>query len=209
MSPINTEIRGIIGLIRPIIPFRLRIRRKIIRLMGSLIHVVLLNQNRNCVQMKFTILILCFCISSCSITSSKNEVGRLTDPSGTIDAVIIEINGGATTSFTYDVMITTKGSNAKSGNKVATLYGATRNESAYGVNLKWISNKVLSIEYFDTKSVKSQKDDVTINGNKIQVILKDGIWDKDAPSGGMLYNLNKMKNSTTTSFTRAQGAWHS
>ena len=40
MRPINTEIEGVIGLMRPITQFRLLIRRKIMRLLGSLIHVM-------------------------------------------------------------------------------------------------------------------------------------------------------------------------
>ena len=70
---------------------------------------------------------------------SKDEVARVVSPSGNIDAVLFETNGGATISFGYEVYVVEHGTQP-SGSPVVLLYGAARNQHAYGANLSWPSN---------------------------------------------------------------------
>src|SRR5690348_12320464 len=80
---------------------------------------------------------------------SREEVSRVASPSGDLVATVIEINGGAATSFGYEVRIARKGFSV-GGTKVASLYGAVRNDHAYGVNLRWVSDQELHVEYLTT-----------------------------------------------------------
>jgi hypothetical protein len=103
-----------------------------------------------------------------------------------MEAVLTETNGGGTTSFGYEVSVGEKG--AKRFTDVATLYGALRNEQAYGVNLRWIGEYVLSIQYFRARAVRNVSKSVTIGGQQIKIDLESGVNDPTAPSGGMHYN---------------------
>src|SRR5215475_9506392 len=55
---------------------------------------------------------------------SFDEVSRITSPSGKVDAVLVERNGGATTSFSYDVFVVPKGKSVARGSEIAYLYGS-------------------------------------------------------------------------------------
>ncbi|MBL8397465.1 MAG: hypothetical protein JNL84_04855 [Candidatus Accumulibacter sp.] len=50
-----------------------------------------------------TVLLLAWFFSGLIGEPSKDEVARVVSPSGNIDAVLFETNGGATTSFGYEV----------------------------------------------------------------------------------------------------------
>lgn len=126
---------------------------------------------------------------------SRDEVARATSPSGHIDAVLVETNGGATTSFGYKVLLVPMGSKFNDGVEVASLYGATRNESAYGANLKWDGALKLVVEYFKAKSEPSSKNMATVAGEQVEVSLRGGVKDPNAPAGGMLYNLEQRKGN--------------
>src|SRR6267142_6719220 len=64
---------------------------------------------------------------------SFDEVARVPHPNANVDAVLVETNGGATTSFGYEVFIFPRGQKPKrSDHAVASLYGAGRNDHAYG-----------------------------------------------------------------------------
>src|SRR5262245_61369365 len=84
-------------------------------------------------------------LSSACGPLTGDEVARVTSPDGRLDAVLFELNGGATTSFAYEVAVVEKG--RKDGDRVAWLYGAVRNDSAYGANLKWAGETELAIEF--------------------------------------------------------------
>ena len=119
---------------------------------------------------------------------SEDEVSRVTSPAGGMEAVLTELNGGATTSFGYDVYITRKGDkNLRS--PIASLYGATRNDNAYGANLIWQSNADLRVEYQQALSTKLIAPSVSIAGQEVRVTLVPGQIDNNAAPGGMLYNL--------------------
>lgn len=77
---------------------------------------------------------------------SRDEVARVLSPSGRVEAVLFETNGGATTSFGYEVFVVKRGAKP-SGSPAVFLNGAVRNPSAYGVNLKWSSPDSITVEY--------------------------------------------------------------
>jgi len=127
-----------------------------------------------------------FFLIGCS--SDKDEVLSLLSPDKKVEAILFETNGGATTSYGYEVYFR----NIDSGEltQVASFYGATRSNSAYGINLNWVADNNLELEYFKTKSVNLLSSSVYINNKVYGVNLKPNVNDSKAPPGGMLYNLN-------------------
>ncbi|MFA5335746.1 MAG: hypothetical protein WC324_02375 [Candidatus Omnitrophota bacterium] len=119
---------------------------------------------------------------------SEDEVARVTSPAGDIDAVLIETNGGATTSFGYEVFVVGHGRLPKK-KPVAYLYGAIRSENAYGLNMRWPEPDLLVIEYMRAKNAVLEKDVVSVGGKLIRVTMRSGVVNLAAPSGGMLFNL--------------------
>jgi len=119
---------------------------------------------------------------------SADEVSRVTAPRGDIEAVLIETNGGATTSFGYEIFVVPRGTKA-SGTPAAFLYGALRSQRAYGVNLRWLSDSNLDVEFESTQSAKLGVPLVFVANRNIHVELKANVTDPKAPPGGMLYNL--------------------
>jgi hypothetical protein len=125
---------------------------------------------------------------------SNDEVARVPCPSGDVDAIVMEDNGGATTSFGYTILIAPVGSSRHRGTRVATFYGATRSERAYGVNARWVSDDVLRIEYLKAQSAGVEPPgSFTVNGRSISVSLEAGTSDPRACGGGMLHvRLNRI-----------------
>jgi hypothetical protein len=120
---------------------------------------------------------------------SRDEVARVWSPTGQVSAALFEENGGATTSFRYEVELGSKdGSERK---VVARLYGATRNAGAYGANLRWENNTTLVIECLKTKAPATISSPINIGGQNVTSILHMGIVDKEAPAGGMEFNLRR------------------
>ncbi|HEY3269380.1 MAG TPA: hypothetical protein VGM37_20905 [Armatimonadota bacterium] len=120
---------------------------------------------------------------------SHDEVSRVPSPSHKVDAVVVETNGGATTSFGYEVYLTAPGKPYTDGVEVANLYGAVRNSSAYGVNAKWRGPGRLAIEYLVATNAEISSARALVGGQAVLVTLKSGVYDPKARSGGMLYNL--------------------
>jgi len=118
----------------------------------------------------------------------KDEVVRNISPNGKVDAVLFETNGGATTSFGYEVYVVEHGVQP-SGSPAVSLYGAIRNQHAYGANLKWTSTDSVAVEFLNAKSAKIEKPIVSVGTQAIHVVVHEGVLDNVAPSGGMLYNL--------------------
>jgi hypothetical protein len=119
---------------------------------------------------------------------SKDEVARVVSPTGKVDAVLFETNGGATTSFGYEIYVVERGAQP-AGSPAIWLYGAVRNEHAYGANLKWASPDSVAVEFLNAKSVKIKQQTQTIGTQTIRFAVHDGVTDNAAPPGGMLYNL--------------------
>ena len=139
-------------------------------------------------HLRYFVIFLLLIVASCIV--SQEEVSRVPCPDGRVEAVLIETDGGATTSFGYRILVEKKGQ-WFSGEQVAWLYGAGRNENAYGVNLKWNSDTELFIEYLDAREAELMKPKVEIADRTIGVAFRAGITDPTAPAGGMLRNLKK------------------
>jgi hypothetical protein len=121
----------------------------------------------------------------------RDEVARVASPDGRVEAVLVETNGGATTSFGYEVHVVEKGQPAC--DRVAWLYGAGRNAQAYGANLNWTGENELVIEYLDAYAQRLERATVSVGGRAIKVSLRSGVNDPTALAGGMLYNLERTR----------------
>jgi hypothetical protein len=118
---------------------------------------------------------------------SKDEVSSVASPDGRLVASLIEVNGGATTSFGYSVHLAESGLLGNS-QQVASLYGAVRNDSAYGANLRWTGKNELSVEFLDAKATELLNSRPRFAGREVLVVLRPNIRDEAAPAGGMLHN---------------------
>jgi hypothetical protein len=122
-----------------------------------------------------------------ALKPSRDEVVRVMSPNGRATATVTEINGGATTSFAYDIEVFST-HRAFLHRQVASFYGATRSPVAYGVDLRWKSDSVLDVEYWNARNAKLSIENLTISGTNIRVVLKPSTLNPTAPEGGMLYN---------------------
>lgn len=138
-------------------------------------------------------LLLLTLLPGCSVPLRTGEVARAVSPSGRVDAIVIEANTGRPSASSYDVFLVPSGEGHTRGLHIASLYSATRNQVSYGVNLKWEGPAQLTIEYMKASAAEVLKDSATIEGEQVQVRLRDGIEDAQAPSGIMLDNLHKKR----------------
>ncbi len=129
-------------------------------------------------------------LGACFLTS-EDEVARVTSPSGRLDAVLVETNGGATTAFGYYAYLVPRGKDNRRGILVADLYDAGRSNQAAGANLRWGAPSQLLIEYLTAKQERLTRPSVELGADTVTVSLRSGVLDTTAPSGGMLYNLLK------------------
>ncbi len=131
--------------------------------------------------------------------ASHDEVTRLSSPGDSgLDAVLVEVNTGATDTFRYDVFMLPKSATAH-GKPVLSLVGATRNDQAYGANFRWQGPSHLRVEYLKARDVQGAAGTFQVGDQTVQVELAPGILDAEAPSGGMAYNL---RNTPTTGASR-------
>jgi hypothetical protein len=121
--------------------------------------------------------------------ASRDEVLRLTSPDGRTDAIVYETDCGVLCSFGYEIELAPKGGHG--GDEVASVLGAVRNERAYGVDLKWQDADSISIEYLRAEYPHLLKQTADIAGHKITISLRGGVYDSQAPGGGMEYNLHE------------------
>ncbi|MFC3713147.1 hypothetical protein ACFOMD_11220 [Sphingoaurantiacus capsulatus] len=118
---------------------------------------------------------------------SRDEVSHLTSPDGAVEATLIETNGGATTSFGYEVRLRRADSWFGSSTQVAYFYGAVRSECAYGVNMRWTGPTTLQLEYL--RAYSADVDDKSrVGGKRITIAARSGVADPSAACGGMEYN---------------------
>jgi hypothetical protein len=134
-------------------------------------------------------------VVSCGLLVSHDEVARATSPDGRIDAVTVEVNGGATARFGYDIYLVPRGWLSHRRVHVARFYDAVRRETpddvAYGVNVRWDSGRTVLVEYLAAQNADLLQGQAEVAGQNISVALRAGISDPAAPSGGMLYNSRK------------------
>jgi hypothetical protein len=127
--------------------------------------------------------------------ASHDVVRRVTCPSVPVDAVLVETNGGATTSFGYEVHLVPRGQKPSQGSEVAFLYGAVRNSNAYGANLRWTSGDTLAVEVLEARKIVRHKPSAQLGSADFHIQLVPGVEDTSAPAGGMLYNLERANQS--------------
>src|SRR5439155_25238344 len=133
--------------------------------------------------------VLTLALTAClSFPTSHDEVSRVSSPAGDLDAVLVETNGGATTSFGYLVYVLPRGANPSKNHEVAWRYAAGRNEHAYGANLRWVSPSEVVIEYQHADEAEVRKPTIRIGGQIVTVLMNSGVSDSTGTSGGMLYN---------------------
>jgi hypothetical protein len=123
------------------------------------------------------------------IPTARDEVARVTAPSGDVDGVVVERNAVASASPGYEVHLVERGKAPGAATRVASLSGATRNDAAFGVNLRWDALDQLTVEYLDAKTSQVESPVARAAGRAITVVLRPGVRDPTAPAGGMLYNL--------------------
>ena len=123
---------------------------------------------------------------------SEDEVARVASPDGKLEAVLVETNGGATTSFGYEVHVVER-AGKPDGSPAASLYGAVRSGSAYGANLRWERSDLLAVEFLNAKSSNLEVPSVSLGGRIVSIAMRPGVADLTAPAGGMLYNLRGRK----------------
>jgi hypothetical protein len=106
----------------------------------------------------------------CKPTVSHDEIAQVWSPNGQVVATLFDENGGATTSFGYEVELS--GKDSSEPKPVARLYGAQRNDGAYGANLRWENNNTLIIECLKTKTPPTISGPVDLGGQKVEVVLR-------------------------------------
>jgi hypothetical protein len=114
------------------------------------------------------------------------EVMRAVSPDRELTARVYEVNGGATTDFSYHVDVE-RNWPLRWGHTVAGFYGAGRSDCAYGVNIKWSGNSTLVVTYRDAKSADVDST-ARIFGRTIHVVSRSGVNDPTAACGGMEYS---------------------
>jgi hypothetical protein len=136
-------------------------------------------------------LLLTALLAGCGFDSE--EVLRVTSPSGSVDAVVIEGSAGATTPFVYEVCLVAHGGVCRKGAAAASLIRAERSDRAYGVNIRWADSQHLLVEYLRATSTSIHRSPSVVDGQAISISLQSGLADENAPQGGMYYNMHRSR----------------
>lgn len=104
---------------------------------------------------------------------SEIETHRLVSPNGKVDAVVIEADGGATTSVVQRIYVVEHGSKVL-GKPQIVLDGALikkydQNTSKYGVNIDWDSTNELRISYSSVKRKIINSLTIQVNNQTIYI----------------------------------------
>lgn len=83
--------------------------------------------------------------------AQADEVARVGGPGGSLEAVVVEWDGGATTDVGHDVYVIETGGSLRGHAPVARFYGAHVNDRAWGVVCRWVSATTLLVEYDTTR----------------------------------------------------------
>lgn len=107
---------------------------------------------------------------------SQEEIKRIQSPDGLVDAVVVETNGGATTSFGYKVYIVPKGLEFSEKYLVAKTYGSVLSDGEYGVDVFWEDN-MLQVEYATGRTMSDEtRPEVLIDGFTYTIQVKKGVF---------------------------------
>ncbi|WP_156167119.1 hypothetical protein [Sphingomonas sp. Ag1] len=125
---------------------------------------------------------------------SREEVAWANSPDRRTHAILLETNGGATTSFGYVVELHPADHQGERPVSAGTLYGATRSECAYGVDLHWLNASTLALRFDSAKKV-SVLPSVNVGGRSIRLVVQAGRQNDAAPCGGMAKDRPKRTGS--------------
>lgn len=109
-------------------------------------------------------------------------------PDRSVDAVVLESSGGATTSYGYDVCLVPRDKKCSATDVAVSVYGAIRNDQVYGVNVHWADSHRLIVACMRAERVAMKRSSAVVGNVTVAVDLKPGIVDSTAPAGGMRYN---------------------
>ncbi|QNO26213.1 hypothetical protein EEB18_015715 [Sphingopyxis sp. OPL5] len=140
--------------------------------------------------MRTQIAILLFLLVSCTDAlggSSRDEVAWAKSPDGRVHAILLETNGGATTSFGYLIELHPADHQGEKPVNAGSLYGAVRSDCAYGIDLHWNDANTLVLR-FDSAKKMDVPASVTVAGKRIRIAVEDGMKNESAPCGGMAAN---------------------
>ena len=115
---------------------------------------------------------------------SREEVAWANSPDGLSHAILLETNGGATTSFGYEVELHPAPHQGEEPVPAGKVYGATRSGCAFGVNLRWVSPTELALEFAQADNI-AVPETVKVGGRSITITARSGVSDANAPCGGM------------------------
>jgi hypothetical protein len=118
---------------------------------------------------------------------SRDEVATVISPDGATRAVLFETNGGATTAYGYEIELQPTSQHSDEAVAAGELYGATRSQCSWGVNLLWLSPTELAIDFkeADRTAIPAQ---VEVGSKSVSLVERPGMSDEVAPCGGMLAN---------------------
>jgi hypothetical protein len=116
---------------------------------------------------------------------TRDEVARVELPDGSASALVYELTGDAKSPFDYEVDVAADGKTQVA----AYIAGAKRNDRAYGVDLRWLSNSDLSVEYLTAQNASAPVSQIVVGGSAVRVSLHPGVRNDKALPGGMLFNL--------------------
>lgn len=135
-------------------------------------------------------------LASCDLLggTSRDEVAWAKSPDGRTHAILLETNGGATTSYGYLVELHPANHQGEQPVSAGTLYGAVRSDCAYGVDLHWLDRTTLALRFDSVKWVRVPSS-VLVGGRKIRIIAQSGQRDDAAPCGGMVASGAAIKGS--------------
>lgn len=95
--------------------------------------------------MKTVMIVAALGLSACSILIDRKEVARYPSPDKLVDAVLYRSNGGATTSFVYELFVARKGEAPDSDDPVLVF------NHAEGFRIRWQEDKLLLAEFEHAK----------------------------------------------------------
>lgn len=122
-------------------------------------------------------------LAACS--SAPMEAVRTSSPDGIREAIVLEGGVNATTPYNYTVCIVEKGKSCKSDNMAAEVFGATRSEHAYGIDLIWRDPTTIEVRYLTANRAQlMEARDRASRG--VVIVFKSGVENANAPDGAMM-----------------------
>ena len=101
----------------------------------------------------------------------QEELARVPSPSGLLEAVVVETDGGATTPFNHLVYVVERGAQAQA-NPVVVLRSAIRYADQRGVDVQWSAADQLRVEYQQARSITVNAPTVTIVPHTVYIALR-------------------------------------